>query len=96
LRVSRAIAALRAGRPVRIDDARGLTVAAVETATPELLDLLDPSGTAQLLISGERAAALSLANARDAADPSEPVAIERAEWIDASAALALADPDHRQ
>ena len=87
--VADGIAALRAGRPVRID---GLTVAAVETATPELLGIVDPSATAQLLISGERAAALSLANARDAADPSKPVAIERSDWLNAGSALAVADP----
>ncbi|HEY0164585.1 MAG TPA: GTP cyclohydrolase II, partial [Sphingomicrobium sp.] len=54
--------------------------------------LLDPRGTATLLLSGARAAALSLANARDAADPARPVHIARAEWLDAGAALALADP----
>jgi GTP cyclohydrolase II len=43
-------------------------------------------------MSGARAAALSLANARDAADPARPVLIERASWLDAEAALALADP----
>ena len=67
-------------------------MAAVETATPELLDLLDPGAKAPLLISGERAAALSLANERDAADPAAPVLIERSEWLDAGTALAIADP----
>jgi GTP cyclohydrolase II len=57
-----------------------------------MLGLLDPDGTAPMLISGERAAALSLANLRDAADPAEPVLIERADWLDRDAALALADP----
>jgi GTP cyclohydrolase II len=64
----------------------------VETATGALLGMLDPQGEAPLLLSGARAAALSLANARDAADPARPVLIERASWLDAEAALALADP----
>jgi GTP cyclohydrolase II len=88
----KAIAALRAGRPVRIEGAETIGVAAVETTTPELLEILDPDGEAKLLISGERAAALSLANLRDAADPTQPVLVERAPWLDAETALALADP----
>src|SRR4051812_15340339 len=87
-----AIAALRSGRPVRIDGPEPVAIAAVETATEELLDLIDPKRTARLLISGERAAALSLANLKDAADPVQPVLVERAEWLDSDAALALADP----
>jgi GTP cyclohydrolase II len=90
--VRKAIAALRAGRAVRIDGPGGVTVAAVETATPELLDLLDPDRKARLMISGERAAALSLANLRDAADPAQPVLIERSSWLDAETALELSDP----
>jgi GTP cyclohydrolase II len=69
-----------------------LGILPVETATSELLDLVDPNRKAGLLISGERAAALSLANVREAADPAVPVLIERAPWLDADAALALADP----
>ncbi|MES2120037.1 MAG: GTP cyclohydrolase II [Pseudomonadota bacterium] len=87
-----AIAALRSGRPVRIEAESPIAVVAVETATPELLVLADPDKKARLLISGERAAALSLANERDAADPGRPVLVERADWLDAEAALALADP----
>jgi GTP cyclohydrolase II len=90
--IRRAIAALRAGRPVRIASDRSIAVLAVETATPELLEILDSNAKAPLLISGERAAALSLANLRDAADPAQPVLIERAVWLDPEAALALADP----
>jgi GTP cyclohydrolase II len=67
-------------------------VLAVETATPELLDLADPKRQARFLISGQRAAALALANLRDAADPSQPVLIERSDWLDAETAMALADP----
>ncbi|HZC38028.1 MAG TPA: GTP cyclohydrolase II, partial [Sphingomicrobium sp.] len=53
---------------------------------------MDPERKAQLLMSGERAAALSLANIREAADPAQPVLVERAAWLDADTALALADP----
>ena len=67
-------------------------VLAVETGTAELLELLDPDSTAPLLISGERAAALALANLRDAADPAEPVLIKRADWLTPDVALAIADP----
>jgi len=80
---------LRVGRPVHIGR---ISVAAVETMTPELLHLRDPDGHARLMISGQRAAALKLANEREAADPHAPVVIERAPWLDAAAALAIADP----
>jgi len=92
LSIRRAIAALRAGRPVRIEGGNPIGILAVETATSELLEILDPERTARLLISGERAAALSLANLREAADPAQPVLVERAQWLEAGAALALADP----
>ena len=90
--IRRAIAALRGGRAVRIDGSTPIGVVAVETATPELLDILDPERRAPLLISGERAAALALTNFRDAADPAQPVLIDRADWLDAESALAIADP----
>lgn len=90
--VRAAIASLRAGRAVRIEGPAPVAVLAVETATQELLDLLDPHHKARLLISGQRAAALNLANEREAADPAAPVVIDRADWLDASAAMALADP----
>ena len=90
--IRRAIAALRAGRPVRIASERPIDIVAVETATPDLLEILDPGAKARLLISGQRAAALALANLRDAADPEQPVLIERCAWLDHDTALALADP----
>ena len=90
--VRMAIAALRAGRPATITGAPILTVLPVETATSKLLALLDPQRKAPLLISGARAAALSLANLIDAADPERPVLIERSEWLDADVAAALVDP----
>jgi GTP cyclohydrolase II len=67
-------------------------VLAVETASQELLDLIDPDHCAKLLISGERAAALNLANERDAADPGAPVVIGHADWLDVATGLAIADP----
>jgi GTP cyclohydrolase II len=90
--LARAIAALRAGRPVTIVGERPIGLLAVETASRSLLDLVDPEHGAALLISGERAAALSLANLREAADPSTPVLIRREPWLDSEAAPALADP----
>ncbi|MFL6849895.1 MAG: GTP cyclohydrolase II [Sphingomicrobium sp.] len=86
------IAMLRAGRPVRIVGPAPIAILSVETATQELLDLLDPQRCARLVISGERAAALNLANERDAADPGAPVLIGHAPWLDAATALAIADP----
>jgi GTP cyclohydrolase II len=85
---ARAIAALRAGRPVTVG---GLTVVAVETATEALLAELDPDGLAPLLLSGARAAALGLANQRDAAAPDQPVMIDRASWLSPTAARNLVD-----
>ena len=90
--VQLAIAMLRSGRPVRIAGDQHLTIASVETTTPELLDLRDPQRRAGLMISGQRAAALKLANEREAADPESPVLIDRAPWLDSETALALADP----
>ena len=89
--VRTAIAALRTGRPLRIDGPCPTAVLAVETASQEMLDLLDPTHGAKLLISGERAAALNLANERDAADPRAPVVLRHADWLDAATALAIAD-----
>jgi GTP cyclohydrolase II len=90
--VEQAIATLRAGRPIRIDGPQPIAVAAVETTTAELLETLDAERRAPLLISGQRAAALSLANTRDAADPAQPVLVERAAWLDVAAARAIIDP----
>ncbi len=67
---------------MRIEVTQALTVCAVETTTEELLDLRDPEHRARLMISGNRAAALNLANERDAADPGSAVTIERAPWLD--------------
>ena len=90
--LERAIAALKTGRPVRIAGTHVVSVLSVETASSEVLDLLDPEGTANLLLSGQRAAALNLANAREAADPGRPVLIERSAWLDAGTAREIFDP----
>jgi GTP cyclohydrolase II len=90
--VERAIAALRTGRAVRIEAPEPLNILSIETATPELLQLLDPEAKAPLLLSGLRGAALSLANEREAADPHQPVLVDREPWLDPDAALTLADP----
>ena len=87
--LERAIAALRAGRPVRIGN---VTILSVETGTQAMLDLLDPQGCAHLLISGQRAQSLSLSNEREAADESQPVEVRHSDWLDRDAARALADP----
>ncbi len=87
--VERAIAALRAGRAVALDGRRLLSV---ETATPALLDLLDPDRQSVLLLSGERAAALGLGNERAAADPATPAVLARNAWLGQEEAMALADP----
>lgn len=90
--VPKAIALLRTGRPVTIAGSVPVAVLSVETGTKELLDRLDPHRKALLMISGERAAALNLANERDAADPRVPVVLDHATWLDAETALAIADP----
>ena len=90
--VERAIAALRTGRAVRIEGPEPLAFVSIETATPELLELVDPEAKAPLLISGRRATALSLANERDAADPALPALLAREPWLDVAAAMTLADP----
>jgi len=87
--LERAIAALRAGRAVGLEGTRLL---AVETATPAILELLDPERRARLLLSGPRAAALGLGNERDAADPAAPAVVTRCAWLGSEEALALADP----
>jgi GTP cyclohydrolase II len=79
--LEQAIAALAGGRAVRISD---FTFASIETAT-------DPSASAALVVSAERAAALGLANRRDVV-PGRAVRIARCDWIDRTIALALVDP----
>ncbi len=85
-----ALAAVRAGRAVRIEP--GPTILSVETGTSAMLALLDPRGSARLLISGERAAALGMANEAAAAVPGRPVLIARTEWFDFASARSVVDP----
>ena len=86
--VARAIDALRRGWPVAVG---GAVFLAVETADDLSLAELDAAGPADLLISGQRAVTLKLANQREGT-PTGPVRIERAPWIDAAGAMAIADP----
>ena len=85
---ARAIDALRRGWPVEID---GVAFLAIETADDAGLAAFDADGPADLLISGNRAATLKLANQRDAV-PTGPVRIVRAPWTDLAGATAIADP----
>jgi GTP cyclohydrolase II len=85
-RAARAIDALRRGWPIRMDGQRGsLHLVAVETAT-------DPIGATGVLLSQSRAATLKLANQRAAADAALPVLIRAPGDLNASSALAIADP----
>ena len=90
--IPQAIAALRSGRAVRIAGGSPIAVAAVETATEAFLALADPGSSARLLISGERAEALALANRREAAEAAMPVLLDRPPWLDSGTAVALVDP----
>ncbi len=67
------------------------TFLAIETADESALAAFDALGRADILISGNRAATLKLANQRDGA-PTGPVRVARAPWIDLGGAIALADP----
>lgn len=86
---TQAIDALRHGWPIAID---GLTLLAIETADDERLAAFDPATRTDVLISAGRAATLKLANQIEAALPDAPVLVERAPWLDLTAATALADP----
>lgn len=86
--VARAIDALRRGWPIAID---GTAFLAVETADDAGLEAFDRGMPADILISGNRAVTLKLANQRDAV-PTGPVRIARASWIDLAGATAIADP----
>jgi GTP cyclohydrolase II len=86
--VARAVDALRRGWPVEIGGTRFL---AVETADEAALLEFDSAGPADLLISGNRAVTLKLANQRDGV-PTGPVRLERTSWIDLAEATAIADP----
>jgi GTP cyclohydrolase II len=87
--IERAIAALRAGRPVAVGK---IVIVSAETGSQAMLDLVDTEGKAPLLLSGPRAMALGLGNAHDAAGEAQPVEVRHCDWLDRDAARALADP----
>ena len=86
--VVRAVDALRRGWAVTID---GTAFLAVETADDDALAAFDAGSPADLLISGQRAVTLKLANQVDGT-PTGPVRIARTSWIDLGEATAIADP----
>ncbi len=86
--VARAIDALRRGWPVAVDD---ISFLAVETADEESLAAFDSQRPADLLISGQRAVTLKLANQLEAV-PTGPVRIRRVPWLGLDEATAVADP----
>ena len=86
--VARAVDALRRGWPVTID---GTAFLAVETADDAALAAFDAEGPADLLVSGNRAVTLKLANQVDGT-PTGPVRIARTSWLDLAEAVAVADP----
>ncbi|WP_425229029.1 GTP cyclohydrolase II [Sphingomonas sp.] len=86
---ARAIDALRRGWAVAVER---VPMLAVETADATTLAAFDAAGGAGVLISAGRAATLKLVNQLAAADPEQPVLVERAPWLDLAGATALADP----
>lgn len=86
--VARAVDALRRGWPVEID---GTSFLAIETADDAGLAEFDAGAPADILISGNRAATLKLANQRDGV-PTGPVRVVRTGWMDLAEATAIADP----
>ncbi|HWH22359.1 MAG TPA: GTP cyclohydrolase II [Allosphingosinicella sp.] len=86
--VARAIDSLRRGWPVIID---GTAFLAIETAAEDEVAEFDRDGPSDLLITGNRAVTLKLANQIEGT-PVGPVRIERSPWIDIAGATALADP----
>ncbi len=82
-----AVASLRGGRAVRVGM---LTILSVETASDAMLALADPDRKAEVLVSGQRAAALGLGNQRETAG-SAPVRIARSHWLDPDLVRAIAD-----
>ncbi len=86
---ARAIDALRRGWPVAVGS---LHLLAVETADEPRLAAFDPDATADILLSGSRAATLKLTNQRAAGDCQGAVIVARTPWLTLPAARALADP----
>jgi GTP cyclohydrolase II len=85
-RAAQAIDALRRGWTIGVEgDEGGLTLAAIETAS-------EVGGTTGLLLSPSRAATLKLTNQIAAGDTALPVLIAAPAELDASRAMAIADP----
>ena len=84
---ARAIDAMRRGWPIAIGD---VTLLAVETADAARLAAFGADYA--ILISSGRAETLKLSNQPAAAEPDQPVLIERAPWFDMAMATALSDP----
>ena len=92
-RVARAIDALRRGWPVAIGDGeRRLVLLAIETADEHRLDVFDPVGEADLLLSHQRAATLNLTSLCDAT--LAPMLVQQDGRAALELATALADPGH--
>lgn len=88
---ARAIDALRRGWPVHISgESGGLTLVAIETGSAT--ELFDQGWVNGILLSSARAATLKLANQFAAADTQLPVLIAAPSDLDATLALAIADP----
>jgi GTP cyclohydrolase II len=93
--VAHGIDALRRGWPVVITEgADRLMLLPIETADAARLAAFAPDGRFDVILSPERAATLTLANQRAAADaaPSGAVRIAHVPWLDLDTATALADP----
>jgi GTP cyclohydrolase II len=90
---ARAVDAMRRGWPIEIcaEGEDPLTLLAIETADEGRLRAFAPEGY-DILISSGRAETLKLTNQLAAADPDQPVLVERAPWFDMALATALADP----
>jgi GTP cyclohydrolase II len=85
-RAAQAIDALRRGWTIRVEGGgEGIAIAAIETATAV-------EGTVGLLLSPSRAATLKLTNQIAAGDTALPVLIAAPAGLDASLAMAIADP----
>ena len=94
-RAARAIDALRRGWPIAIEapGEDALVLLAIETADEGRLRAFAP-GDYAILISNGRAETLKLTNQLGAAEPDQPVMIERAPWFDMALATAISDPQH--
>ena len=91
LSLEQAVARAKLGRPLAISrEGERLSILPLETASAAMLAEL--GHPARLLISGQRAAALSLGNQRGAADAAQPVRIAIPGWLDHDGAMRLVDP----